>query len=367
MKTIMINKPLPIENNISHTNISKTQEDVETPEPYWVTIPNELAGNRIDAAMSVIIPELSRNKIINWIKSGHILVDNLPIKPASKIFGGETVLITPTLSSEVLAYTPENIDLEIIHQDEHIIIINKPRGLIVHPGSGNWSGTLLNGLLYHFPELRHLPRAGIVHRLDKDTSGLMVVARTLLAQTSLVQQLQNRSVTRLYRAIVEGHTLQNGVINKNIGRDLQNRIKMAVLEIGGKEAITYYRTIQHFEKFSYLECKLATGRTHQIRVHLKSIGHPIAGDTVYGTKKNNYPENIQGAILALNRQALHAIKLRLVHPATKEIMEFRAPLALDIQYLLNELKNNEGISEGNESDALLEASDDTWEFIYVKE
>ena len=363
----MINKPSPIENTISHTNDSDTNNSIEDREPYLITIPNELGGDRIDVAMSEIIPELSRNKIINWIKSGHILVDNLPIKPSTKILGGETVLITPSLSEAVLAFTPEKIDLDIIYQDAHIIIINKPNGLVVHPGSGNWSGTLLNGLLYQFPELKHLPRAGIVHRLDKDTSGLMVVARTILAQTNLVQQLQNRSVIRIYRAIVEGHTLSNGTINKNIGRNPQNRIKMTVLAVGGKEAITHYRTLQYFEKFSYIECKLETGRTHQIRVHLKEIGHPLVGDQVYGTKKINYPDNIVEAISYLNRQALHAIKLSLVHPATGELVKFKIPLAADMRYLLNELRANEGTSNDNMDDELLDETSDNWEVIYVKE
>lgn len=306
--------------------------------PYFITIPNNLAGTRIDLALSTIIPELSRSVITNWIKAGAILIGDKIPKPKDKVLGSEEVSINPILSNDTLAFTPEDIALDIVYSDEHIIIINKPAGLVVHPGNGNWSQTLLNGLLYHFPEVKHIPRAGIVHRLDKDTSGLMVIARTTLAQIRLVEQLQNRSVSRIYRAIVEGHVPQNGTINKNLGRNLHNRIKMAVLAVGGKEAITKFRALQYFDKFSYVECRLETGRTHQIRVHMNSIHHPLVGDQTYGSHKINYPPSIVNAITQLNRQALHALKLSFIHPANNEIMNFSSKMPEDMQQLLHTLQ-----------------------------
>lgn len=335
--------------------------NIDNTEPYFVTIPNNLAGFRIDAALGVIIPELSRSVITNWIKAGAILVENKIPKPKDRVLGSEKVFITPILSDDRLAFTPENIDLDIVYQDNHVIVINKPPGLIVHPGNGNWSGTLLNGLLYHFPELKHIPRAGIVHRLDKDTSGLMVVARTTLAQIKLVEQLQNRTVSRIYRAIVEGHTPQKGKVNKNIGRDLHNRIKMAVLAVGGKEAITHFHTLQHFSQFSYIECKLETGRTHQIRVHMKSIHHPLVGDGTYGSNKINYPQHIVDAIVSLNRQALHALKLSFIHPQSNEIVSFSSNMPEDMRFLLHELEHDGNLDEEENYD------DGEWEILYVNE
>jgi 23S rRNA pseudouridine1911/1915/1917 synthase len=333
-------------------------------EPILLKIPDTLAGTRLDAALATIIPELSRSRLTNWLKAGHVLINKQVLKPKDKVLGGEEVEITPPLSEETLAFTPENIPLNVIYADEHIIILNKPAGLTVHPGNGNWNGTLLNALLYHYPELSSIPRAGIVHRLDKDTTGLMVVARTLLAQTKLVQQLQARSVSRIYRAIVEGSPPVAGIINKNIGRDLRNRTKMATLELGGKEAITHYRVLQYFNDFSYIECKLETGRTHQIRVHLKSLGYPIVGDPVYGSKKINYPQQIVTAIKSLNRQALHALKLSLIHPATNEELHFAVPLAEDMKDLIGEL--NFDLQDSYVLDEENFVANEGWEIIYVK-
>lgn len=333
--------------------------NTDTPEPYYITIPSKFSGLRIDSVLSDIIPELSRSRITNWLKSANILINGQAIKPKTKVHGGEEILILPVLSDEAMAFTPEPIDLEIVYQDDQVIVINKPAGLTVHPGNGNWSGTLLNGLLYHFKELAHIPRAGIVHRLDKDTSGLMVIARTLLAQTKLVKQLQDRDVSRIYRAIVEGHTAESGVINKNMGRSTKNRTQMSVIAVGGKEAITHFRTLRHFDEFSYIECKLETGRTHQIRVHMKSIGHPLVGDPVYGTRKINYAEHIVQAIKSLNRQALHAISLSFTHPTQNKLVSFKIPLAHDIHYLLNQLNYNIDPEEPE--------LDENWEILYVKE
>lgn len=315
--------------------------NIDSTEPYFITIPNNLAGLRIDAALSIIIPELSRSVITNWIKAGAILIENKIPKPKDKVVGSEKVFVTPIISEDKLSFTPENIHLDVVYKDTQIIVINKPAGLIVHPGNGNWNGTLLNGLLYHFPELKHIPRAGIVHRLDKDTSGLMVVARTTLAQVKLVEQLQNRSVSRIYRAIVEGHTPQKGTINKNIGRDLHNRTKMATLSVGGKEAVTHFHTLKYFSQFSYIECRLETGRTHQIRVHMKSIHHPLIGDQTYGSHKINYTKHITDEIIRLNRQALHALKLSFIHPQSHEVVHFDSHMPEDIRHLLYELDQEE--------------------------
>ncbi len=336
-------------------------ENSDSTEPIFLTIPDEVAGMRLDLALAHIIPELSRSRLTNWIKSKDVLLNTQECRPRDIVMGGEEVIIYPKLSDETLAFKPENIPISIIYQDEEIMVIDKPSGLTVHPGNGNWSGTLLNGILYHFPENKNIPRAGIVHRLDKDTTGLMVVAKTLLAQNNLVKQLQNHTVSRIYRAIVEGHTLQNGSINKNIGRDLQNRTKMNVLEIGGKEAITHYRTLKHFDNFSYIECKLETGRTHQIRVHFKSIGHPLIGDPVYGSRKINKNTDIADAIFSLNRQALHAFKLTLIHPKTNDLMEFKSPLTEDIKYVLNVL----GLPQQDNYDSGIDEDHD-WEILYVK-
>jgi len=333
-------------------------------EPISIKIPNELSGMRLDVALATIIPELSRNRLTNWIKKGHVLVNNQKLNPKDKIFGNEDVVVIPIISDEALAFTPENIPLEVIYVDEHILIINKPAGLTVHPGNNNWSGTLLNALLYHYPELHSIPRAGIVHRLDKDTTGLMVVARTLSAQTNLVRQLQKRSIERIYRALVIGTVPKAGTIEKNIGRDAHNRTKMTTLELGGRVAITHYRVLYYLNNFSYIECKLETGRTHQIRVHLKSIGHPLVGDPVYGSKKINCAPNIINTIKNLDRQALHALKLSFIHPQNNQIMSFKIPLANDIKLVLAQLNLE---LDQNNVDPLDNLEDKhEWEIIYAK-
>lgn len=342
-------------------------EPSDSAKPFTVIVPDNLAGMRLDAALAVIIPELSRSKLTNWLKDGLILVNSQRLKPKDKVYGGESILVTPTFSDETLAFTPENIPLEVVYEDEDVLVINKPAGLTVHPGNGNWSGTLLNALLYHYPEQKVLPRAGIVHRLDKDTTGLMVIAKTMLAQTKLVQQLQIHSVLRIYRAIVEGNPPKTGTVNANIGRDPRNRVKMAALKFGGKEAITHYRVLKEFSNFSYIECKLETGRTHQIRVHLKSIGHPLVADPVYGSSKINYSEPIVDAIHSLNRQALHALKLHFSHPRTGEEIKLRVSLANDMKFLLSQLEDEEtdyaNFMELDDSD---HEDDGDWEVIYAK-
>ncbi|MEN9946436.1 MAG: hypothetical protein RLZZ293_822 [Pseudomonadota bacterium] len=323
-------------------------------------MPNNYIGLRTDVALAEIISDLSRNKLTNWIREGFILVNQQIARPKDKIIGGEQIFISPPFNEEDNAFKAENIPLEIVYQDEQVIVINKPAGLTVHPGAGNWSGTLLNGLLFHFPELTHIPRAGIVHRLDKDTTGLLVVARTLLAQISLVQQLQQRSVSRIYRAFVEGYPFKEEIIKKNIGRDAHNRTKMTTLEHGGREAITRYRILKQFDKICYIECKLETGRTHQIRVHMRDRGFPLIGDPVYGTKKINYTPEVVDAIEQLNRQALHAISLSFIHPTTAKTMSFKIRLARDMRTLLSALDFANQIE-----DELIDDEDENWEIIYA--
>lgn len=350
---------LPIE-----PNFPINASDFADGESIIFTIPNKYIGYRTDAAIAEIIADLSRTKLTNWLKDGHILINQKTSKPKDKIVGDEEIVINPPFDEEKLSFTPENIPLHVIYQDEHVIVINKQAGLTVHPGAGNWTGTLLNGLLYHYPELAHIPRAGIVHRLDKDTTGLMVIARSFIAQIDLVQQLQNRSVSRIYRAFVEGYPFKEGIIKKNIGRDSNNRIKMTTLEHGGKEAITRYRTLRQFDKIAYIECKLETGRTHQIRVHMRDKGHPLIADPLYGTKKINYSPEVVMAIEDLNRQALHAIKLSFIHPVTKEVMSFKTRLAEDMRRLLSALN----FKDEYELDNLDEYEDNgNWEVIYVRD
>lgn len=339
---------------LSHTELD--------PEPITLIIPDEQSGMRLDAALSAIIPELSRNRITNWIKEGLVLVNERHLKPKDKVLGGENITITPPLSDENLAQIPENIPLNIVFEDEHVLVINKPAGLTVHPGNGNLSGTLLNGLLYHYPNLNQIPRVGIVHRLDKDTTGLMVIAKSLLAQTKLVMQLQTHSVYRIYNALIEGQIPAEGTIKKNIGRDPKNRIRMTTLDFGGKEAVTHYRTLEQFENTTLIECRLETGRTHQIRVHLKSIGHPLLGDLTYGSGKINYPDNVKNAILDLNRQALHALKLGFRHPVTNKELLFTSKLTPDFNTLLNELRGSEENYEMEDD----ETEENDWEVIYAK-
>lgn len=349
-------------NLYAQSNFKITISDVES-ENIAFNIPNSYIGIRTDAALAEIITDLSRSKLTNWLKAGHILINGKQARPKDKVAGDEEVVITPPFDEEQNSFSPENIELNVIYEDKQVIVINKPAGLTVHPGNGNWSGTLLNGLLYHYPELSNIPRAGIVHRLDKDTTGLMVVARTLGAQIDLVKQLQDRSVNRIYRAIVEGNPHKEGIINKNIGRDMNNRLRMTTLEFGGREAITRYRVLRQFKSMSYIECKLETGRTHQIRVHMKDRGHPLIGDPVYGTRKINYSPEVVNAIEELKRQALHAIKLSFIHPETKEPTHFKSRLAEDIRNLLKALTLDE---EADFADDDWDNEDDNnWEVIYA--
>ncbi|MDO4640192.1 MAG: 23S rRNA pseudouridine(1911/1915/1917) synthase RluD [Neisseria sp.] len=342
-------------------------------------IPVDLAGMRLDAALAKLLPDYSRSRLSGWIKEGGVLVDGKPAQPKDKLIGGEALRVCVRQSDENVAFTPEEMPLEIIYEDDAVIVLNKPAGLVVHPAAGNWSGTLLNGLLAHCPALAQVPRAGIVHRLDKDTSGLMVVAKTLPAQNHLVKQLQERSVKRIYRAVANGVVPFDGKIETLIGRDPHNRLKMAVVKFGGKEAVTHVKVLERYGAHSYVECSLETGRTHQIRVHMREANHPLAGDPVYGNPRHACSPSVKDAVKALGRQALHAYSLSFIHPETNETVSFQAPLPEDIYHLLSVLRLESGLDSslghepGWQNDANA-SDDDDWdeddydvEVIYVKE
>jgi len=292
-----------------------------------ITIPTELAGLRLDQALARLLPEESRSRLARLIEEGHVLVDGEKVAAKRKLKSGEAVEVALAPRVEESAYRAEAIALQVLHEDDDVLVLDKPAGLVVHPGSGNWAGTLLNALLHHAPALEHLARAGIVHRLDKDTSGLLVVARNEPAQLSLVRQLQARTVKRTYLALARGKVERAGKVDAPIGRHPVHRTRMAVVE-GGKPAVTHYRVREAFAAHTLLECDLETGRTHQIRVHLASIGHPLEGDPVYAGRGEKL----------LPRQALHAWKLAFMHPGTEKLMQFEAPLPEDFRLLLETLR-----------------------------
>jgi 23S rRNA pseudouridine1911/1915/1917 synthase len=283
-----------------------------------------------------------------------------------KVYAGDEIKVIVQSNPENNAFLPEAIPLNIIFEDETLLVINKPAGMVVHPAIGNWSGTLLNALLYHMPDIAHIPRCGIVHRLDKETSGLLVVAKTLNAQTHLVQQLQARSVKREYRAIVWGQLWKNGTVNQPIGRHPSIRTRMAI-HLSGRPAITHYEILERFGVHTYLRCNLETGRTHQIRVHMQYLKAPIVGDPVYGLKSimpiKSMSDELRQHVLGFNRQALHAIRLGLIHPLSGEAMEWSIDLPDDMKVLLEIIRAEQlGVTEPLEDlsfdDYLDEVSDD---------
>jgi 23S rRNA pseudouridine1911/1915/1917 synthase len=316
-----------------------------------LTVPVICAGLRLDQTLARLLPEQSRSRLQSWILGGQVIVDGLSASPKQKMWGGERVQITPQQDLSGQKYSSENIPLNILHEDDTIIIVNKPAGLVVHPGSGNWSGTLLNALLHHYPVLAGLPRAGIVHRLDKDTTGLMVVAKTHESQTSLVRQLQSHSVKRDYLALVQGQVSHDGLVNAPVGRHPVNRTKMSVSS-SGKEARTHYRVIDQLGGCTLLLCSLETGRTHQIRVHMQSLGHPLVGDPVYGGKPSKIDPEVGRIIAHFPRQALHAQRLELTHPKTNKDMSWESPLPDDMERLLSSLRQHRDNQSKRKSQSL---------------
>lgn len=296
---------------------------------------------RLDLALSTLLPEYSRARIQDWIKAGYVTVDNKILRSKDKVYVDQKVSITATISS-ITKLQPQAIDLNIIYEDQDIIIVNKPAGLVTHPGAGNEDHTLLNALLYRYPELSNLPRAGIIHRLDKDTSGLMVVTRNLISHHKLVDAMQEREIKREYEAIITGTLISGGTIDAPIARHQTKRTHMAV-KGGGKPAVTHYRVIQRFLRYTHLRVMLETGRTHQIRVHLAHIGYPIVGDPTYGNK-NKLSEKIEPKLRQklqlFKRQALHARRLELSHPSTNELMIWEAPPPKDFAELLAALEHS---------------------------
>ena len=303
-----------------------------------VILPVRMNGERIDVSLAEMLPHLSRSKITSSIKSGLALLNNNSFKPKDKVSGNDIVTISLS-QKEPISWAPENIPLDIAYEDDDIIVINKPFGLVTHPGAGNWNGTLANALLSYDSNLSKLDRAGIVHRLDKNTSGLMVISKNAKSQKFLVEQLQSHSVEREYSAIVYGHMISGGSINEPIGRDPKDRVKQAILT-NGKESKTHYRAIDRFMSHTHVKAILETGRTHQIRVHLSHIGHPLIGDPMYGGRVR-FPKKasleLKDELLNFQRQALHSKKLTLTHPTTGQSMSWKVDLPADMQQLLSTL------------------------------
>lgn len=323
--------------------LGEADDGMECAAGVRLLIPTDCAGLRLDQALARLLPQHSRSRLQGWLREGRIRLDGeAGVDAKRKIWGGEWIELEEDLPADPreLPAMAEDIPLQIVHEDEDLLVINKPAGLVVHPGSGNWQGTLLNALLHHAPALAAIPRAGIVHRLDKDTSGLLVVAKTLEAQTDLVRQLQARSVKRHYLALVYGAVVTNGKMDAPIGRHPTQRTRMAVvaLERHGKEARTHYQVRERFVAATLLECQLETGRTHQIRVHMMALGHPLVGDPVYLRGKRSGSSLLN----AFPRQALHAWRLAVQHPRTQQEMSWATDLPEDFAQLLAQLRAQEG-------------------------
>lgn len=304
-----------------------------------ITLPDEYAGSRLDQALAQICSDYSRGQISKWIKAGYVLVDQQLKRPRDTIYGGEQIIIDATLESVDESWVAQAIELDIVHEDNDILIINKPAGMVVHPGAGNQQGTLVNALLHHAPGLEAIPRAGIVHRIDKGTTGLLMVAKTLKAHNSLVSQLQARTVQREYQAVALGVLTAGGTIDHPIGRHHIERKKMAI-NASGKPAVTHYRVEQRFRGHTQIRCKLETGRTHQIRVHMAHIRHPLLGDPAYGGRlkmTKGMSEACREAIQTFKRQALHAGVLGFKHPATDTDVSWQVDLPEDMKQLISAL------------------------------
>ncbi|MFZ6686628.1 RluA family pseudouridine synthase [Undibacterium sp. SXout11W] len=327
---ILSDSDLDIEAEIVNEGVEADEDLSSDVENIELKLTSSACGERLDKTISKLVPQYSRSRIQQWIEDGYVTVDGVPGRGKMTMLGDEKIVIVPQAAPDEGAYEPEDISLDVVYEDSSLIVINKAAGMVVHPAAGNWSGTLLNALLFRWPELLGVPRAGIVHRLDKDTSGLMVVAKTLIAHTDLVRQLQDRSVKREYYALVWGTPNVSGTVDAPMARHPRDRIKMAVSRsILAKPAVTHFQRISTgmLEKFpnSLVACQLETGRTHQIRVHMLSLGFPLVGDPLYGK---------QHLARFFPRQALQARKLGLIHPETGEHIEWEVPVADDFQALI---------------------------------
>lgn len=302
-------------------------------------IAKEQQGLRVDVVLAALFPDYSRTQLSSWLKTGAITLDKRVYKPKDKVQGGELVRLEGHHIIKSGPSLPEAIPLSLIYEDEHLLIVNKPAGLVVHPGAGNQTQTLVNALLHHDSALAHLPRAGIIHRLDKNTTGLLIVAKTIKAHTSLTRQMQSHDIQRQYLALVQGHVIAGGVVDTFFGRHPHHRLKMAVCK-QGKQAITHYRVRKHYHYVTLLEVKLMTGRTHQIRVHMAHLGHPVIGDALYGgskSVKSGLSKLLRDILTTFPRQALHAWNLTFKHPETQNTLTFTATLPDDFQQLLSNL------------------------------
>ncbi len=327
---------------IPEFNYSLSMSDSVIENPVIKHITEQFAGQRLDAALATMFPDYSRSRLQQWIRDGHVLLDGKRVKPRTKLAGDELLQLNIPIDDQSTELQPQDIPLDIVFEDEDIIVLNKPAGLVVHPAAGHADGTLVNALLHFDAGLVCVPRAGIVHRLDKDTTGLMVVARNLRAHKHLVEELQQRSVQREYQAIVQGVITAGGTVDAPIGRHSRDRVRMCVRD-DGKPAMTHYRVITRFREHTHVQLKLESGRTHQIRVHMQHIRHPIIGDPVYSGRQRIPPQTDQELIDQLRtfkRQALHAFRLSLVHPQSGKQLSWKSSLPGDMVQLIAALQKD---------------------------
>jgi 23S rRNA pseudouridine1911/1915/1917 synthase len=310
-------------------------------QTHRLELPTDLAGRRLDAALALLLPQYSRTRLQGWIEEGAVRVNGLTVRPRDPVVGGEVAVVEARIIEET-GVKAEKLPIDIVHEDASVIVINKPPGLVVHPGAGNRASTLQNALLAHDPKLARVPRAGLVHRIDKDTSGLLVVARTLAAHTALVAELAAHEIRREYLAVCVGVMTGGGTVDEPIGRHRTQRTKMAVRR-DGRHAVTHYRVEKKFRAHTLTRVRLETGRTHQIRVHLAHAGYPIVGDPVYGGRRK-LPAGASAVLIAaldaFKRQALHAEKLEFTHPKSGKRVEYTAPIPADLAGLLGALERD---------------------------
>ncbi|HVY23074.1 MAG TPA: 23S rRNA pseudouridine(1911/1915/1917) synthase RluD [Steroidobacteraceae bacterium] len=311
------------------------------PKPVSLVIPPDHAGQRLDQALAAMLPEFSRTRLKGWIENGKVLVAGQQSRPREIVLGGEAVVLTPVIEADERVHA-EDIALDIVHEDKHLLVINKPAGLVVHPGAGNRTGTLQNALLNFDKKLSLLPRGGLVHRIDKDTSGLLVVARTLAAHTALTEMIEAHDIQRQYEAVCVGVMTAGGTVDAPIGRHPVDRVKMSIRS-NGREAVTHYRVIKRYRAHTHVRLQLETGRTHQIRVHLAHVGYPLVGDAVYGRRlliPKGASNKVATTLREFHRQALHAAQLEFIHPVTKKPMTCKASMPPDMKQLLKALETD---------------------------